>query len=253
MYIFRCKTDSGFVFKSLADLLQNNVTNCCLCVSQDGITMRVVDASVKLLLDMNLESKNFTVFEYAASTPLDIGLNTAHLFRMLKSCRKKDAIELRVRENDPSVLDILVIPRESNRLSVSQIKILSWQSLEIDLPSGYKRPVIVATSELLKLVKDLALINDKLTVTSSGGILTFSSSVDKIYQKSIQFGEKSTTHGLESVTDEFENSQLASITKISGLAKTVQIYMHEQLPLFIDVTLSTLGTLGIYLRGARTN
>ncbi len=252
MYKFRCKTPSGYIFKSLADLLQINVTKTCLRISASGIKMRTVDTSMKLLLDLDLKADNFSVFEFSGQ-PIEVGLNTSHLFKIVKNIRKKDSIEFRIRESSTDMLEILVIPKEGNRVSSAQIKVLNWQSLDIEIPEGYERPVIVATSEMQKLVKDLSLISDKIVITSTGGLLTFSSTVDKIYNKTIQFGEATTSASEDIISDEFENHQLSSITKISGLARNVSIYMLDKQPVYIKIYLDTLGTLGVYLRGMRCN
>ena len=106
-------------------------------------------------MDLNLASTNFQQYKFENDgQTLFMGLNLNHFHKMLKSIKKKDSIILYVDAEHPDELAIQVIPKENNRITTSTIKIQQIQHLDIELPEGYYRPIIIPSNEYQKMVKE---------------------------------------------------------------------------------------------------
>jgi proliferating cell nuclear antigen PCNA len=248
-FIFRCKTNEAYRIKILAELLSNNIKTGCFVVDEKGITLRMMDHHRSILIDLNLRADNFNIFKLESDGKLYLGINMAHFHRLAKSIKKKDTIELFIDEASPTDLGIKVIPKENNRVTTSYIKIQSVQNIDIDIPTGYSRPVIVSSAEYQKLVKEMNSLGTTMKVTSRQFFIEFSCDAGGILKRSVQFGEKDDSleeNAKESFCQDFITEQLCRITKLSGFSNDIQIFTGK--PLLFSSNVGSLGTISIFIK-----
>lgn len=244
---FYVKTSEGYIIKILAELLQNNIKNGCFIVSKKGIIFRMTDSNRKILIDLELISDNFAQYK-CKSTPMSIGLNFSHLYKMVKSIKKKDSIVLFIEEGKDTELGIKVIPKEKNRITTSYVKIQNLQSLDIELPQGYHNSIIVPSGEYVKMIKDLNNMGgNMISISSTSSQVRFGCNANGVYSRNIVFGddEDSVT---ENVQQEFDTEQLTRITKIAGLSTQLQIYQSTDLPVLFKSNIGNLGKIFVYVK-----
>jgi proliferating cell nuclear antigen PCNA len=245
---FFCKTSEGYIIKTLAELLQNNIKNGCFILSKKGIVFRMTDSNKKILIDINMEADNFTQYKYKNSSPISIGLNFSHFYKMVKNIKKKDSVVLFIEESKQTELGIVVIPKEKNRLTTSFVKIQNLQSLDIELPEGYNNSIIVPSNEYTKMVKDLNNIGgNTISISSSNNVIKFSCNSNGVYSRDIIFGEPEEDEK-ENVLQEFETEQLTRISKVSGLSTQIQICQSPNLPILFKSNIGNLGKIYVYLK-----
>ncbi len=87
-YTFFCKTSEGYIVKTLAELLQNNIKNGCFILSRKGIILRMTDSNKKILIDIDMQADNFTQYKFKSNTTMSIGLNFSHFYKMVKNIKK---------------------------------------------------------------------------------------------------------------------------------------------------------------------
>jgi hypothetical protein len=170
---------------------------------------------------------------------------------MLKSIKKKDSIELFIDEDAPTDLGIRVIPKENNRVTTSYVKIQNVQNLDINIPTGYNKPIIVSSSEYQKLVKEMSSIGSTLKVLSKNYSIEFSCNAGGILKRTVQFGEldeadDDSTAKESEYEQEFVTDQLCRITKLSGLSSNMQIFPGK--PLLFSSSVGSLGKICIYIK-----
>lgn len=254
--LFKAKTREGYALKVLAELLQNNIKTACFEVDSKGIKLRMMDHHRTILIDLELDADSFSVYKYKGEETLFIGVNLTHFHKMLKSIKKRDSIQLFIEDSNPTDLGIKVIPKENNRVTTSYIKIQNIQNLDIDIPEGYGKPVIVPSGEFQKMCKGLTHISNTTNITSRGFLIRFSSDAGGVMKRSTEFGE---TEDSESEDEEkgeddpeysesFDTEQLTRITKLAGLGTTMQIYPKNENPLMFRSTVGSLGKISIYLK-----
>jgi proliferating cell nuclear antigen PCNA len=223
--------------KVLAELLQNNIKTACFELSEYGIVLRMMDNKRIVLLDLVLDSNSFSLYRFTRTEKLCIGINLAHFHRMLKSIKKHDSVELFIDENEPSDLGIKIIPKENNRCTTSFIKIQNIQNLDIDLPTGYDRPIIVPSTEFQKMCKDLHHISNSTQISSKGFVIRFNSDAGGVMKRYTEFGENidDDTDEKESYCEDFDTEQLLKITK-------------NGIPLLFRTNIGNLGKISIYIK-----
>lgn len=254
--LFRAKTSEGHVIKMLSELTQLNMKTTVFRIDKHGITMRVPDAKMWSLFDLDLKSENFQVFEFESDGPLNIGLNLKYLYKMLKIMKKKDTIELYIQDPDVGHLGIRVIPRENNRISDSQLKIHNIQMLDIDLPTGYDLHINIVANDFQKMVKDLCSISNTIKVTATRNTVTFSCLVDNVYAKQITFGgdifdtwaNRSPQNTEVMYEGLFDISQILSIIKIANFSRSILVYCKPSLPICFKTDVGCLGKFQIFIK-----
>lgn len=247
--ILKAKTQEGHTIKTLAELLQHTVKTACFVVDEDSIKLRMVDSHRRILIDLELKATNFQIYKFTSESVLYMGINLNHLHKMLKSIKKKDSIILFIDQEQPDDLGIQVIPKENNRVTTSYIKIQNIQHLEIDMPEGYTRPIIVPSNEYQKMCKEMNNISQTIHVSAHEYRIKFMCDAGSVYKREVIFGENDTETDQDIKYDEvFDTEQLSRIIKISGLSSSLQIYPKTDLPLLLKSSVGQLGTISIYIK-----
>ena len=174
---------------------------------------------------------------------------------MLKSIKKKDSMQLFIKEEEPNDLGIKVIPRENNRTTTSVIKIQGIQTLDIDIPTGYGKPIIVPSSEYQKMCKDMNHIGTVINVVAKNFHIKFRCNDGGVMKRNVDFGETCDSDDDEEDDSEvveynqnFDTEQLLRITKIAGLSTNMQIYPKKGLPLMFKSSVGSLGKISVYIK-----
>lgn len=254
-FIFRCKTNDAYMIKILMEILHNNIKTGCFEISSDKIHFCMTDASRRTLLHFELYAKDFNIFQLNSDTPLKVGLNINHFYRMLKSIKKKDSMVLFIREDRPHELGIQIMPKEHTRLTISYIRVQNIQNLEILLPGPYVHSVLISSSEFSKMCKDMLSISNTLHVVSNVFHVRFVSHLGSVYSREVILGETELENDSDHTSllptifeDDFETEQLSRIVKMSGLSPTINIYSAKGLPILIRSRIGNLGFLSIYMK-----
>jgi len=248
-YLFYCKTTEGYIIKILSELLQNNIKNGCFIVNERGLFFRMTDSNRRILIDLELSADKFTTFKYndKKNKQLSIGLNLSHFYKMLKNIKKKDNLVLFI-EEDKEELGIRVIPKEKNRVTTSFVKVQNLQSLDIDVPTQYDKPINIPSNEYIKMIKDLNNMGgNHIIISSCVGYLKFNCDTSGIYSREIVFGESDEKIDITCI-QEFDTEQLYRISKMSGLSTLIQIYQKNGLPLLFTSNVGNLGKISIYTK-----
>lgn len=250
--IFRAKTNEGYIIKVLSELLQNNVRVACMCINESGINIRMMDSNRLVLLDIQMKYNHFNVFELSpAHQELNIGVNLNHLYKMLKSIKKKDQMMFSLDDSEMENLIITIFPKESKRVISSIVRIQPVQHISIPLPDGYKDPVNITSNDFQQTIKDISSISDTLCIKMHKYSMCMASNAQGIYSKQVFFGEEDDNTS-QQYSDSFNTEQFLRILKIGGLSDALQIYGgDDNKPLYIRSKIGNLGTISIFIKSQR--
>lgn len=256
--IFKCKTGEAYQIKVLAELLTNNLKNGCFDVNDDGITLRMSDQPRKTLVDLDLQAENFSMYKFKPEDKLCLGLNMNHFYKILKSIKKKDSLQIFIYSETPNELGIKTIPKENTRVTTSGIKIQNIQNVESDIPVGYGKPVIVPSPDFQKMCKELSSIGStNIRVEARDFHVDFIADADDILKRKVRLGESEDSDDDDSDDDDsstvynatFTTDQFTRISKISGLSNTMQIFPgNDDMPLLFRSSVGSLGKISIYIK-----
>ena len=252
--IFKAKTHCAYTIKILGELLQNNIKTACFEIDENGIKLCMMDHHRTILIDLSLESENFTLYKFKSKHKLFLGINLNHFHKMLKSIKKKDSMQLFINDDAPNDLGIKVIPKENNRITTSFVTIQEIQTIDIDIPTGYGKPIIVPSSEYQKMCKDMAHIGSGINVSARNFHIKFICNAGGVMKRHVDFGETCDSDHEEDEDNtieynkDFDTDQLSRITKIAGLSTNIQIYPKKGKPLLFKSTIGSLGKISIYIK-----
>jgi hypothetical protein len=207
----------------------------------------MMDTHRKILIDLHLKAENFTV--YKTTVPkMYFGVNLAHLYRVVKSVKKKEILELFIAEDNPTKLSIRVFPKENNRITTSQVTIQSVQELDIDIPHVSGKPIVISSSEYQKLIKEMNSIGNMIKIKSRNFNISFSCGTGGIIERSVEFGHVEPGEEVDGEEDvqTFMSDQLSRITKISGLSSSIKIYPGS--PIMFKSTIDNMGEISIFVK-----
>lgn len=246
--IFRAKSNEAYVLKILAELLANNIKTGCFEIDNNGISLCMMDHHRKILINLFLKAEGFSLYKFD-SKKMFLGINLNHFHKMLKATKKKDSIELFIESENPNDLCIKVTPKENSRTTTSTIKIQTIQNLDIDIPKGYSKPIIISSSEYQKMIKELGNIGNIIKIAAKKYSINFSCNAGGVYKRTVSFGEDNEDEDENEpviYNQEFNTDILSRITKIAGLSNTIQIYSGT--PIFFKSNVGTIGSIEIYIK-----
>lgn len=245
--IFKAKTrDDGYTIKILSELLQNITKLACFHIHQQGIDLRMMNSQQIILTDISLQHNYFDVYQ-CVPNELYLGINLNNLYKMLKIIKKKDTLELRIDDENPETLQIIVNPKDNNKLTMSSINIQHLQNLIIPLPSGYGKPINIPSGDVQRTLKDMSNMSNNLTISMKNYSLFLECMTSNIYSRKVHFGE--INDETDVVYEEtFDMEYFSRILKIASLGKQIQVYGSYNLPLLLQTKVGQLGVLSVYIK-----
>ena len=206
-----------------------------------------MDVNRKILIDLNLSADNFSTFVYNRQDVMSLGINLSYFHKMLKTIKKKDSIEIMLDSDNPTNLALKTIPKENTRVTVSWVRIQSIQKIDVELPVGYTKHILVNSSEFCKMIRDLNIAS-LINITSFVSNIIFTCDAGGIMKRSVEFGEKDLESSDPSYCHDFLTEQISKISKISGLSPYMHIFPSQDLPLLFKSNVGNLGTISIYIK-----
>lgn len=251
-FLFRCKTTDAHIMKILFKLLHNNIKTACFCINPDGIGLCMTDSNRRTLVKLDMFAKEFN-FYHLNEPIINIGVNVNHMYKLLKSNKKKDSIILFIRDDAPSDLGIQVIPKDQSRIANSNIRIQNIQNLEIMVPDGYKHSILVPASDFCKVCKNMLSMCNTITISAVPDAIRFVCNLGSVYSREEILGENVDEEEFKDpfFQDDFDTEQLQRIVEISGLSTNLNIHCMKGLPIYIESKIGNLGIISLYIKSRR--
>ena len=257
-YIFRCKTTDAYIFKIMTELLHNIIKIACFEISPTQISLRMMDSNRRTLVDLVLEASNFNIYYLSGNIEngiLNIGINLNHLYRMLKSIKKRDQLVLFILEDRPQDLGIEIMPKDFSRKTISYVKIQNITNLAIALPEEYDHSILISASEFSKMCKDMFNMSNTITVTAKQYSVEFLCNVGSVYSREVILGDTEYRKNNEGGSmngilfkEDYDTEQMSRILKIAGLSGTMNIKCKKDMPLLMTTRVGIIGKICIYVK-----
>lgn len=247
-YIFSAKTREAFVIKILGELFSNTLKYVPFKFKENGIFIQQTDNKKEILLDISLNKEQFD--SYKCIRPVSFEVNSIHLYKMLKSIKKKDRITLFITEEDPLRLGICVEQSDENNKVTTYIHITYTQPEVIGRPEGYENPIIMSNKEFVKM-KNLHNISKNLTISSKPGFIKFFCDGGDIYSREIVIGnEDDEENKYISILykQNFTTSHITTLTKCAAQSGNIQVYINNELPIKIKMKAGNLGDILVFIK-----
>jgi len=109
MYSVEAKTVQTNAVRTLVEALRSILVEMSLLFDKDGIRMIAMDNTRTVLVHLRLHADKFEKFEYNHTSPkFVIGVNTDHLYKIVRTATNDDTLSFYVEKGDPNSLGILM-------------------------------------------------------------------------------------------------------------------------------------------------
>ena len=229
--------------KDFADLIataSNLIDEAAFKVTEEGISMRAMDPSRVVLIDLNLPEGIFSKYEVEEEET--IGVNMDHFKKVLKRGKSKDTLILR--KGDDNFLEITF---EGTAKRTFRLPLIEVEELELDLPELPFTAKVVLLGEVLKeAVKDASLVSDamKFIATENEFVMKAEGETNEVEIKLTLEDEGLLDLEVEEETKSaYGISYLADMLKGIGKADEVTVRFGNEMPLQMEYYIRDEGRL----------
>ena len=251
-YIFCASTPAAYLIKGVAEILQTTLKTSCFQLKHGGLYLRQMDENRSTLIDLTLNAENFEVFYFSKprGSSIFIGLTLTHLYKLLRTAKKKDSIKLYILETSPNEIGIEVRTKGANRVTTSFLKIQQVQNILVDIPIGYNAaPVDIHSHEFQKIYKDILSIGKTVKISTAGGKIQFDVDAGSIVKRRVEYGDVDGSREEKNrYAEVFDTSQLVKLSKISNLSSMLNVYTEPNLPFLIKSSIGDIGHISIFVK-----
>lgn len=216
-----------------------------------------VDTTKTVLINLKLDSKNFTKFICNSKNKISLGINLAYFYTLIKSMNKNDILTLYVDHDDPNNLNIKIDSPEDKKETVFQMKLLDLDEEKIEITDTTFDAVIAMDSvEFHKICREMNNIADYVEIQCFATYIKFICKGDYANRTTIYHTDKTNEQLSVSIRHAstianstapkmvqgiYELKNLVSFSKCASLCKDIEIFMKNDYPLVIKYTVATLG------------
>lgn len=240
---FIAKTKYSSRFKSLFELLFQNMTTACFTIDKTGILLETITTQ-NILLKVNLPAECFEEYVFEGDGPMHIGLGI-HINQFFKTVKNKTSIEFSIKQ--PYIFDIKVASKTDNCVVSLSANIEAVQNIAPEMVEKYiSEPVEIMNTDLSKMCRSFKA---QVFVTKKCSQLEFSCTLENIYKKNFLFGKES-SDDIGLFHQSYNADQFSRISKVSSfINQPVKVYAEEGKPLLFDCS-SEIGTIKVFMTPA---
>ncbi|ALM74368.1 DNA polymerase sliding clamp [Thermococcus barophilus] len=241
---FEIVFDGAKDFATLIATASNLIDEAAFKVTEDGISMRAMDPSRVVLIDLNLPAGIFSKYEVDGEET--IGVNMDHFKKILKRGKSKDILILKKGEEN-----FLEVTLQGTATRTFRLPLIEVEELELELPELPFTAKAVVLGEVLKeAVKDASLVSDSLKFIARENefIMKAEGETNEVEIKLTLEDEGLLDLEVQEETKSaYGISYLADMVKGIGKADEVIIQFGNEMPLQMDYPVRDEGKLTFLL------
>ena len=241
---FEIVFDRAKDFTSIITEVSNLIDEAAFKITKEGISMRALDPSRVVLVDLNLPAEIFS--KYYIEEEETIGLNMDHFKKILKRAKSDDILILR--KGKDAFLKIIMQGIATRKFELPLIEV---EELELDLPNLPFTAKAVILGEVLKeAVKDASLVSDsiKFIAKENEFVMRAEGETQEVEIKLTLEDEGLLDLNVEEETKSaYGVSYLADMAKGIGKADEVVLRFGNEMPLQMDYPIRDEGRLTFLL------
>ena len=238
------RTSQALQFKNLCECLKELLSEVNMeFIEKKGIRLVSIDPGNVAMVHLVINAVEY----FYALGKVTAGMNIAFLYRMIRSLASGDFMEWRIYEDNPHVMHIEINNNERRTRTVSSIKLLDLDQVEISIPHvEYDRIVSMPSSELAKHVREMVAVSNNVIIKGTRTTLEFLANGE---MASSHITIQPTASGLnwihsedvEDIEEKFVVRYLEKFGRV-GVEANVEMFLKKDFPLILRYELS-IGTL----------
>lgn len=250
------KTVQTAPIRILAEGLKSMLVEMSLVFDKEGIRMIAMDNTRTVLTHMRLYANKFEQYEYNHTAPrLDVGLNTDHFYRIVKTVTNDDTITFSVSRAESNHLTVTLENGEKKRRIRYKLNLLDRDDSDISMPeTEFATRITMPSLDFQKICRDMTLLSAKtVDIKNVGNTLTFSCK-GPFASQTVSMGNDTTSdmsitkkENDEIVSGTFSLPHLVLFTKCSNLSNNLEVHMKNDWFLMIRYVIANLGDIKLCL------
>lgn len=253
-FIVEAKTVQTSAIRTLTEALKCILVEMSLLFDKDGIRMVAMDQTRTVLVHLRLHSDKFEQYSYNHnSSKFVIGVNTDHLYRIIKTASNDDTVTFYIEKDDPNTLGILLEDGEKKQVTRYKLNLLDRDEPDITLPdTEFSTHVTMPSLDFQKICRDMTLLGAKTSeIQNVGSSLTFSCK-GHFASRTTVMGDSENEFSIqkkenEIVSGTFSLPHLVLFTKCTNLCNNLEIHMKNGWFLMIRYVVANLGEIKLCL------
>jgi len=254
------KTVQSAPIRTLAEGLKSMLVEMSLVFDKDGVRMIAMDNIRTVLTHMKLHANKFEHYEYNHTAPkLDIGLNTDHFYRIVKTATNDDTITFSVSKSDSNHLTITLENGEKKRRIRYKLNLLDRDDSDFVMPeTEFSTRITMPSLDFQKICRDMTLLSAKtVDIKNIGNTLTFSCK-GPFASQTVTMGDSAAEMSIvkkeneEIVSGTYSLPHLVLFTKCSNLSNNLEVHMKNDWFLMIRYVIANLGDIKLCLMHCTT-
>ena len=258
-YIVEAKTVQTGAIRTLKEALKCILVEMSLIFDKDGIRMIAMDNTRTVLVHLRLHADKFEKFSYNYdSRKFVIGVNTDHLYRIVRTAKNDDTITFYVDKSDSNSLGILLEDGERKQVTRYKLNLLDRDEPDIQLPeTEFSAHITMPSTDFQKICRDMTLLGAKtIDIKNVGTSLTFGCKGHFASRTTIM-GDSENEFSIQKRSDEivtgnFSLPHLVLFTKCTNLCNNLEIHMKNDWFLMIRYVVANLGEIKLCLMPCST-
>ncbi|HSB50295.1 MAG TPA: proliferating cell nuclear antigen (pcna) [Nitrosopumilaceae archaeon] len=241
--VFSAKTSGSDDLKAIISAISTLVEEATFVASAEGITFRGMDPSHVALIDISWPNSAFE--KYECDSDIKFGVRIDEFSKLIKRAEKKDGIEISISEDN----NLLVTIGKNKKY---KIRLIESSATDTPLPKiPYDAKIELSSTTFDKILGDVQVVSDYLTITASESNAEFSGKGDSgevvieleknkedIQDLSVK-AESTGTYSLE-----YLNPVVKAVGTTAG---TVTCEFSSAKPLRIEFKVANIGRIHFYL------
>jgi len=249
------KTVQTAPIRTLAEGLKSMLVEMSLVFDKDGIRMIAMDNTRTVLTHMRLHAAKFEHYEYNHTTPrLDVGLNTDHFYRVVKTVTNDDIITFSVSKSESNHLTITLENGEKKRRVRYKLNLLDRDDSDMTMPdTEFPTRITMPSLDFQKTCRDMSLLSAKtVDIKNIGNTLTFTCK-GPFASQTVTMGDSASEINItkkdsdEIVSGTLSLPHLLLFTKCTNLSNNLEISMKNDWFLMIRYVIANLGDIKLCL------
>jgi len=257
--IVEAKTVQTSAIRTLTEALKCILVEMSLVFDSQGVRMVAMDNTRTVLVHLKLDSDKFEHFSYNhTNQKFVIGVNTDHLYRIVRTATNDDTITFYVDVEDSNSLGVLLEDGEKKQITRYKLNLLDRDEPDIQLPeTEFAAHITMPSLDFQKICRDMTLLGAKtVEIKNIGSSLTFgckghfASRTTVMGDNENEFSVQKKTSDI--VTGTFSLPHLVLFTKCTNLCNNLNIHMKNDWFLMIKYVVANLGEIKLCLMPCST-
>jgi proliferating cell nuclear antigen len=251
--LVEAKTVQTGAFRTLVEALKCILVEMNFTFDKEGIRMVAMDNTRTVLVHMRLNASQFEKYTCNTDT-LVVGLNTDHLYRIIKTATNDDTMTLQVDKDDSNHLKIILENGEKKQVTKYSLSLLDRDEPNIDMPSTeFSARITMPSMDFQKMCRDMTLLSAKTVEIKSVGSSMIFDCKGQFASRTTIMGDSENEFSIQKeVRDEiisgiFSLPHLVLFTKCTNLSNNLELFMKNDWFLMIKYVIANLGEIKLCL------